>query len=70
MGKKVEKAAPALVEAKEVETQKNTKQVITPKETEEYQITETHVRMLEEKISKEPDNWLWSHRRWKYKKEE
>jgi Kdo2-lipid IVA lauroyltransferase/acyltransferase len=41
-----------------------------PKETDEYEITESHVRMLEKAIREHPDNWLWSHRRWKHKKDE
>ena len=31
-------------------------------------ITETHVRRLEENIRKNPEYWIWSHRRWKHKK--
>lgn len=37
-----------------------------PEKTAEREITETYVRLLEEAIRKRPDNWLWSHRRWKY----
>jgi Kdo2-lipid IVA lauroyltransferase/acyltransferase len=40
-----------------------------PKETAEFEITETHVRMLENAIRQYPENWLWSHRRWKHKRE-
>jgi KDO2-lipid IV(A) lauroyltransferase len=32
----------------------------------EYQITETHVKKLEEIIRAKPEYWLWTHRRWKY----
>jgi KDO2-lipid IV(A) lauroyltransferase len=32
-------------------------------------ITETHVERLEEIIRGKPEFWLWSHRRWKHKKE-
>ncbi|MCF8227535.1 MAG: lysophospholipid acyltransferase family protein [Bacteroidales bacterium] len=39
-----------------------------PKRTEEYEITEKYVRYLEAIIRKNPDNWLWSHRRWKHQK--
>ena len=39
-----------------------------PKETTEYEITEKYYHLLEEAIKKHPDNWLWSHRRWKHKK--
>ncbi len=31
-------------------------------------ITETHTRLLEEDIKKQPELWLWSHRRWKHKR--
>jgi KDO2-lipid IV(A) lauroyltransferase len=30
-------------------------------------ITEKHVRRLEEIIKEKPENWIWSHRRWKHK---
>jgi Kdo2-lipid IVA lauroyltransferase/acyltransferase len=39
-----------------------------PKETSEYEITEKHLKMLEEDIIQTPDYWLWSHRRWKHKR--
>ncbi len=41
-----------------------------PKDTAEYEITDKYVHLLEETIKKHPDNWLWSHRRWKHKKEQ
>ena len=31
-------------------------------------ITEAHTRLLEEDIKKQPEIWLWSHRRWKHKR--
>lgn len=31
-----------------------------------YEITERHVRILEEMIRQEPAYWLWSHNRWKH----
>jgi Kdo2-lipid IVA lauroyltransferase/acyltransferase len=34
----------------------------------EKEITETHVRRLEEIIREKPEFWIWSHRRWKHKK--
>lgn len=40
-----------------------------PKNTEENEITLAHVKMLEDTIRKEPAYWLWSHRRWKHKRE-
>jgi len=41
-----------------------------PKETEPYEITKAHVQCLETLIKKEPQYWLWSHRRWKFKPED
>ncbi len=35
----------------------------------EQQITEKHVKRLEEIIREKPEYWLWSHRRWKHKRE-
>ncbi len=37
-----------------------------PKETETGEITTKCTRLLEQSIIKNPDNWLWSHRRWKH----
>jgi Kdo2-lipid IVA lauroyltransferase/acyltransferase len=34
-----------------------------------YLVTNTHVKRLEEVIREKPEYWLWTHRRWKYKKE-
>lgn len=36
------------------------------KSSEPYQITEAHVKYLEMMINREPQYWLWSHRRWKF----
>jgi len=36
--------------------------------TAEGFITETHTRLLEEDIKQHPEFWLWSHRRWKHKR--
>lgn len=36
------------------------------KNTEQYQVTDTHVKALEKVIIKKPEDWLWSHRRWKH----
>jgi Kdo2-lipid IVA lauroyltransferase/acyltransferase len=41
-----------------------------PKATAEFEITDTHTRKLEEAIIAQPEYWLWSHRRWKHRKEE
>lgn len=40
----------------------------SPQSLEKHQITEMHVRKLEEQIKKRPELWLWSHRRWKHTK--
>lgn len=34
----------------------------------EYEITEAHVKKLEQIITDKPEYWIWSHRRWKHKK--
>jgi KDO2-lipid IV(A) lauroyltransferase len=34
-----------------------------------YKVTEAHVKRLEEIIRQRPENWIWTHRRWKYKKQ-
>jgi len=39
-----------------------------PKETAEHEITDKYFEILEKIIKKKPENWLWSHKRWKYKK--
>ncbi|RYY32548.1 MAG: lauroyl acyltransferase [Sphingobacteriaceae bacterium] len=41
-----------------------------PKITAEHEITEIHVQYLEKMIRQEPQYWLWSHRRWKFKPED
>ncbi|WP_295768754.1 lysophospholipid acyltransferase family protein [uncultured Mucilaginibacter sp.] len=41
-----------------------------PKDTAEYEITNAHVQYLENVIREEPEFWLWSHRRWKFKPED
>ncbi len=35
----------------------------------EHAITEAHVKRLEEIIRTKPEFWIWSHKRWKHKKE-
>jgi len=40
-----------------------------PKQAAPFSITEKHVRLLEDVIKESPEYWLWSHRRWKHKKE-
>jgi Kdo2-lipid IVA lauroyltransferase/acyltransferase len=36
------------------------------KQTKDGEITEMYVRYLEDCIRQQPENWLWSHRRWKH----
>jgi KDO2-lipid IV(A) lauroyltransferase len=36
----------------------------------EHLITETHVRRLEEIVREKPEQWVWTHNRWKYKREQ
>jgi len=43
---------------------------IEPKETAEFEITKQYVRMLEEQIMAAPEYWLWTHKRWKHKKQD
>jgi len=38
-----------------------------PSELERGEITRRYAKKLEEAILKKPENWLWSHRRWKLK---
>ncbi len=40
-----------------------------PKNTEEGEITKRHTAFLEEEIRQQPHLWLWSHKRWKHKRE-
>ena len=40
----------------------------SPKETETGEIMERYVRCVERFIEANPDNWLWSHRRWKHQR--
>ncbi len=39
-----------------------------PAKTKDGEISEAHTRRLEQDIREQPEIWLWSHRRWKYKK--
>lgn len=39
-----------------------------PKNTAEGEITETYARLLEQNIQEQPHLWLWTHNRWKWKK--
>jgi KDO2-lipid IV(A) lauroyltransferase len=35
----------------------------------EHAITNAHTKRLEESIMARPEFWIWSHRRWKHKRE-
>jgi KDO2-lipid IV(A) lauroyltransferase len=39
---------------------------LTPKETENSEITEKYMNLLEQSIMDAPEYWLWTHNRWKY----
>ena len=39
-----------------------------PKDTSVGEISEMHTKRLEQDIIKQPEIWLWSHRRWKHKR--
>jgi KDO2-lipid IV(A) lauroyltransferase len=38
-----------------------------PQNSKPNEITEKYMRMLEDKIKAQPEYWLWTHKRWKYK---
>jgi KDO2-lipid IV(A) lauroyltransferase len=39
-----------------------------PAKTTDGEITTAHTRALEQDIQRQPESWLWSHRRWKHKR--
>ncbi|RHO56814.1 acetyltransferase [Tannerella sp. AM09-19] len=39
-----------------------------PKETEEFEITNKYMEMIETTILRAPEYWLWTHNRWKHKR--
>lgn len=41
-----------------------------PKEEPEFAITERYIREMENTILRNPSYWLWTHKRWKYKKKD
>lgn len=41
---------------------------LSPKEEQQYSITEQFVRMLEANIREQPELWLWTHNRWKWER--
>lgn len=42
----------------------------TPKEYDDFQLTDIYMRELEKMISEHPSYWLWSHNRWKRTRDE
>ncbi len=42
--------------------------VENPAETSDGEITELHTKRLEQDIIRQPEIWLWSHRRWKHRR--
>ena len=40
-----------------------------PSSMPEHNLTDLHVAWLEEEIKLKPEDWLWSHKRWKHAKE-
>nr|WP_320117900.1 lysophospholipid acyltransferase family protein [uncultured Marinifilum sp.] len=41
-----------------------------PRNAKYGSITKKHTKLLEEQIRNKPEDWLWSHKRWKLKKQE
>ena len=41
-----------------------------PKETPEFYITDKYTELMEKTIMRDPAYWLWTHKRWKYKRQE
>lgn len=40
-----------------------------PKELPEFALTEKYIRLMEQTILRNPAYWLWTHKRWKHKRE-
>ncbi|GGD06792.1 lipid A biosynthesis protein [Hyunsoonleella pacifica] len=40
---------------------------LTPKDYEDYQITDIFLKLVEEQIHEAPEYYLWTHKRWKHK---
>ena len=45
------------------------KLVENPEELDDLKIVEAFTKRLEEDIIKQPEIWLWTHRRWKHKRQ-
>ncbi len=43
---------------------------LEPSKTEQNEITERYTRLLENTIEENPAYWLWTHKRWKYKRQQ
>lgn len=43
--------------------------VENPKNTPEFELTEIYTRLMEKTILRNPAYWLWTHKRWKHKRE-
>lgn len=41
-----------------------------PENTKEFEITDKYIRLVEDQINRNPALYLWSHKRWKHKKED
>ena len=41
---------------------------LEPKLTDEFEITEKYIQLLEKTIQAAPEYWLWTHKRWKHKR--
>lgn len=39
-----------------------------PKDAPNYQLTDHYIKLLEKQIYEEPEYYLWTHRRWKYRR--
>lgn len=46
----------------------NEEDILDPDNYTSGGLTEAHTRKLEEDIRKQPETWLWTHRRWKHKR--
>ena len=42
---------------------------LEPEKMDEFEITDLHFKFLENIIKEQPQYWLWSHKRWKFKPE-
>lgn len=40
----------------------------TPRETREFEITDRYMALMERSILRAPQYWLWTHKRWKHKR--